>query len=485
MPVRVLVLTNQRHTRRQVSRALVAGGLEAQFAAGNAEARELAASAPPSLLILDADALEAPAIAEALKDLCGNEERRLPVVLLSLADDKRPLLDLIQSYEIGNLVAKHGAIRAVYPALDERELLVTCRKVLERDIFGIEKYVGGWGVLVHRHVVRAAQEKGPVLEALDAFLHRLDCPQVVIPEIVTVAEELILNAVVHAPRVHGKPKYEHLEPSELPPLEPTEYVHVAYACDGARLMLSVQDQFGALDKRTVLSYVGKALSRTRLSVEEKQSGAGLGLSMAFLGIHQLIFNVQEGVRTEALAGWYLRVNSASEFRQVSKSLNLFWLSGSEGVRRLAEAAAPTPVTAAPKPSGPTSRLAGRIDEDTNFSQVLRSSRLDLRQVTGFTSRGVVNWLRFVNSLVGKRIEVTGCPDPLVRLASEVKGVLRGLNVATVMAPYECSSCGLEAPIELTVSEVLADAPQPCGDCGAVLTFAGMREDYEALASAAR
>jgi hypothetical protein len=87
----------------------------------------------------------------------------------------------------------------------------------------------------------------------------------------------------------------------------------------------VRDNFGMLAKKTLHNYVGRGFDSAQLTPETKPGGAGLGLTMSLRSIHQLIFNIQDQVRTEVIAGWYLRVNSAGEFRQVGKSLNVFWL----------------------------------------------------------------------------------------------------------------------------------------------------------------
>jgi hypothetical protein len=244
---------------------------------------------------------------------------------MSVSASTAPLIALLSKHEIGNLIAKHGALRAVYPVLDERELLVTCEKVIRRDIFGITKYVGSWGIRLHSSVLRSLADKGTVLERFETYLVALDCPETIIQSIVTVGEELILNAVVHAPRTKdGTSKYASIGPQPGLVLEPEEYVQVSYGCDGQRLMLSVSDNFGMLERKTLHSYLSRGIEG-RLTPEVKPSGAGLGLTLSLRGVHQLIFNIQDHVRTEVIAGWYLRVNSSGEFRQIAKSLNVFWL----------------------------------------------------------------------------------------------------------------------------------------------------------------
>jgi hypothetical protein len=317
----VAVITPHRQNRRQVARSLHSGGITSHFFDRIEVIDEIKALAP-AITIVDCDAYDPEHTLATVRALDGLSS----VVLLSSSADKSQLLHLIQQHDIGNLVAKHGAIRAVYPMLDERELLVTCEKVLKRNIFGIEKYVGSWGVVLHSMKLTRLADKAAVLGEFEQYLVGLDVPETIVQGIITVAEELILNAVIHAPRnPDGSPKYEHIGPRHDLVLEPSEEVTINYGCDGQRLMLSVADNFGRLEKSTLRSYLTRAFEGVQLQTEDKASGAGLGLSMSLRSIHQLIFNIQDQRRTEVIAGWYLRVNSAGEFRQVGKSLNVFWL----------------------------------------------------------------------------------------------------------------------------------------------------------------
>jgi len=317
----VAVVTPHRQNRRQVARALHSGGISCHFFDSVGAVDEIIAL-KSEITIIDCDAYSPEDTLTTVRRLDGHSS----VVLLSASADKSQLLSLIQQHDLGNLVAKHGAIRAVYPMLDERELLVTCEKVLRRNIFGIEKYVGSWGVVLHHATLSKLRDKVEVLGQFEAFLNGLDVPETITQGIVTVAEELILNAVIHAPRdAAGKPRYEDIGPRADLVLAPGEEVQITYGCDGQRLMLSVTDNFGGLQKNTLRGYLTRAFEGVQLHTEDKASGAGLGLSMALRSIHQLIFNIQDQRRTEVIAGWYLRVNSAGEFRQVGKSLNVFWL----------------------------------------------------------------------------------------------------------------------------------------------------------------
>ena len=321
----IVVLTTQRQTQRQIARALHASGTKSTFVHTRPELEQTLAAERPDLAIVDCDQLGVDDTEQTLVSLAGLAAH-VPVILVSTGEDKGTLLDLVQRYDVGNLLAKRGALRAAYPLLDERELLVTCEKVLSRDIFGVEKYIGSWGIVLYRQGLRRMRDKSTFLAQFERFVTELDCPPSVIHEIVTVADELIINAAVHGPRKpDGTAKYEEQGARPDMVLDPSEEVAITYGCDGQYLMLSVTDNFGRLERATLHAYISRAFQSSPIDLETKSSGAGLGLSFAARSIHHLVFNIQDGVRTEAIAGWYLRVPNAREFGQVGKSLNVFWL----------------------------------------------------------------------------------------------------------------------------------------------------------------
>lgn len=473
----VLVVTGARQTRRQIARALHSGGLKTHFLERLASLDASLQAQPVDLVVIDCDEPQLPDMEQALSALVAFKPST-PVVLLSTGADKTPLLELARARDVSNLIAKHGAVRAVFPMMDERELLVTCEKVLRRNIFGIDKYVGAWGVVCHTMVISSLKDKLTLVERFGEFLAGLDCPKSIIPAILTVADELIVNAVVHGPHLpDGTPKYEAMGPTPDLLLEPNEFVNVTYGCDGQRLMLSVSDNFGRLTKKTLYEYLVRNFGE-KLEVEDRPDGAGLGLTMAFKNLHQMIINVQENTRTEAIAGWYLRVLSGSEFRQMAKSFNLFWLPPPNEVRENWHSAAVLikgPATVA------SVKMRGQIDETTDFSEAAQAAELDLRSVNRITSRGVLVWLAFIGAMRGRGLKVRALPEPMVRMATDVAGILDGVTVTTVMVPFECVACAEEQEIELPVNEALVPSEQLCAHCGKTLKFAALPEHYATLA----
>jgi hypothetical protein len=472
----VAVLTTDRQTRRQVARSLRAGGMRVTFLESPEQVDRVLGSGSHRLLIVDCETSEPKTFEVALAALAKLDTLDTPtfLILLALQPDRSPLVQLLKTYDIAHLVAKHSAVRVAktnatrpdYAMLDEHELLVTCEKALTGDIFGLEKYLGGWGVMVHRRTIKAMSDKVPFLDELERYVRDLELPQAVVPDIVTVAEELILNAMVHAPRdAYEKPKYEHLGPSPDLTLEPQEYVSVAYGCDGRRLLLSVTDNFGTLDRRTLYEYLRRGF-RASLEPDTKPSGAGLGLSLSLRAIHQLVINVRDSRRTEVIAGWYLRIQSGAEFKQVGKSINLFY-------------AAQDSVPAVEDAPSAVAQLRGRIDENFDFREAVGARLIDLRNVTTVTSRGLTHWIEFIRTLKGRNAELIAFPEFFVFQATTVNGVVEGVSIRTVLAPFECTACQAEERRELPPEDVLR-VTGVCSQCGMTTRFAGLVAEFQAF-----
>ena len=315
-----LVLTRDRHARLQIERALRAMDLVVESRASEGELHARLGESGARVIVVDCDELAH----EEVEPLLLDAVPRVPVVLIARSPEPETLIALMQRHGLYNLIAKHDVIGGPHPMLDERELIVTCQKLLAPGIFGLDRYVCGCGIVLRESLVASIADKAAFLREFERFVTELRVPVSVISDVVTVADELILNALIHAPRTaSGEPKYEE-SPRALLTMEDAERVPVAYGCDGKRLMLSVADPFGALEKGSITRYVLPALRQHPLPVETKPGGGGLGLAFTVRRCHQMVFNVQPQVRTEVIAGWYIRGPSAREFRQVGKSVNAFW-----------------------------------------------------------------------------------------------------------------------------------------------------------------
>lgn len=244
----------------------------------------------------------------------GNHARLLLFAGRSLRND---LVRLAGSHTLTNVVARNN------DEVDPAELIVTLRKLVDRDIFGIEKYFI-WGVKPVIFRITSSDEKNPTLRHVEEYATALGVQPRFIEQLSAVADELITNAVYNAPRdAHGKPRYASRARSERVDLEPHEAVEVRVCCDGHRFGISIADVFGSLTTETLLDYLAKCQRRGEDQIDKKEGGAGLGFYLMYESLSHLIVNISPRHRTE-IVGILDIAGSFRDFSQKSKSFNIFF-----------------------------------------------------------------------------------------------------------------------------------------------------------------
>ncbi len=125
-------------------------------------------------------------------------------------------------------------------------------------------------------------------------------------------DELLLNALYDAPRDEtGSPRYAGLSPADRVALRalPGESARVRFASDGVRVVVGVADFLGQLRRDTVLDYLircAMAQARHTSPLENKKSGAGVGLFLTASAASELFFRLWRGRLTEIVFCQYLR-----------------------------------------------------------------------------------------------------------------------------------------------------------------------------------
>lgn len=312
-----------RMTSRALRRALVSAGHDVRVSGLDQESFEACADVPKDMLVVDTDGQSPEAVRWALEHFRRSSPCS-PVLFISRRLGDKNLVEWLRASDLDNLVGKHGGLTASEDFIDETEVMATAHKLLEKDIFGLEKYLPQYA---HIHEVTIDHSRGrfDALDALRGFLDEIDCYRTVQPMIVTVADELLTNAIFNAPvDSSGTPKYRNLDRRDSFALPDDERVTFRYACDGQSVVLSVNDQFGTLTRETVVSALGRGLLGERADVAMIGSGANVGLYMLAHSITQLIFNVKSGSRTEVIGSFYVR-KGLRGFRVAGQSLNLFFV----------------------------------------------------------------------------------------------------------------------------------------------------------------
>jgi hypothetical protein len=182
---------------------------------------------------------------------------------------------------------------------DDEEFIVTATKALRGEIFGLQKYFP-WGVTAFSMVVKNYEEKAKALDILMAYANLAGVRGPVRDRIQLVCDELMMNALYHAPvDDKGLEKYAGRTLKELSQLPEVNPIEVRYACSGRYFGVSVRDGEGSLARSRALEYLRKAQSSA--AIENKSTGAGLGLVSVLRSVSKLIFNLDAGHSTEVIA----------------------------------------------------------------------------------------------------------------------------------------------------------------------------------------
>jgi hypothetical protein len=200
------------------------------------------------------------------------------------------------------------------PVLAE-ELTVTAQKLIRRDLFGAEKYLL-WGTELHeRTITRSVQRSHVVQEISDAVRGRGQSARVASMAML-VADELISNAVHNAPVDAQGVHIRRDMPRDIDiPLEGKDIVRLRWGCDARYVAIEVCDQYGSLDRETILGALAKQ------DVRDSGGGAGMGISLAYRSCDHLVFNLSPGKRTEIIALVDVRYPPAE--RMPASSYNVF------------------------------------------------------------------------------------------------------------------------------------------------------------------
>ena len=231
--------------------------------------------------------------------------------------------DSLESDEVVSALRGQGMNHVIADAEepDDGELVVTSVKLLHGDIFGLEKYLS-WGVRVGDRVVTGYEEKREAMALVTAYAKDVGARRPVIAKIESVVDELLMNALYDAPAVAAD-----AQPggrAGTPP--PDSRALFRWACDGRYFAVSVEDEFGALKKESILDHLTRARAeRGRPRAGDEGTGAGLGLYFILSSVTRFIANIAPGRRTEVVCLFDLK-QSGREAENCARSLHVFGAS---------------------------------------------------------------------------------------------------------------------------------------------------------------
>jgi hypothetical protein len=240
----------------------------------------------------------------------------------------------------------------------EHDVLVTTRKLLTGDIFGLEKYVPEGTEIRYLRLDDFAGRGEALREVLaHAEAHKIRRQQR--GAIGQVAEELLMNALYDAPvDERGRQIFAEVEPHERTRHRSPRPVSIRFAGTPDGFALAVRDRFGRLAKNTLVAYIDKCMTAPAgAQIDRKAYGSGLGLYLIANAAATYVVNVAYDIATEAICTF----DRAG--REPLRLIGVFTHPGRADQLRLGPVPAtttPPPVTTTPPPPPGD---AGEGDED--------------------------------------------------------------------------------------------------------------------------
>jgi tRNA A-37 threonylcarbamoyl transferase component Bud32/ABC-type transporter Mla MlaB component len=300
-------------------------------------------------------------------------------------------------------------------------------------------------------------------EAVDALLENARAEGVryrCLQSLAQIAEEMIMNAVFHAPvDATGAPRYSHLPRYERVVLRQGEEPALRWMVGPRFVALSIMDAFGSLPGRLVAERVTG--ERRAPDLDASPRGAGVGLQIMSRLADHLFFGVNPGTWCEIVA---LVQRDPTDVARLHRSLGVLQRVGQRtyavGDRlRLFESRHHGVIRL---------ELSGEVNETADLERVFQQRgivHLDLGAITQISSAGVAAWLEAQRrrsedlSLVFHR-----CSQAMVEQLNKVPALVELVDVSSILVPYRCTGCGRETTQACAVEHLPPQTPPPCAEC---------------------
>ncbi len=195
---------------------------------------------------------------------------------------------MAKEYDISNIISKSTPFN-----FDEFNAIV--KNLVTEQIFGIENYMLPDFSILGEYTILSSKQISDVEDSVIDLISRF---QIAEPFVNILLEELITNAVYHAPvDEDGKEKY--IKHSDIV-LDESEAVKIYVGRDSEKYGVSILDTSGKLTKETVLYKIDRHIHAEGLMDED-----GRGLHMSRIYSDRLIINIKKDVATEAIFLNYL------------------------------------------------------------------------------------------------------------------------------------------------------------------------------------
>ncbi len=345
-------------------------------------------------------------------------------------------------------------------------LSVASGYVLLSERGGIERLYAGQPVQTLQ--ISSLAAKSPAVDALLDAAREGGVRRQALHALAELAEEMLMNAVLHSPAAKNAASGADVR------LPPGREAALSWVVGQRYIAVSVQDSFGALSARDVLSRVtGPALPA---AVGSETPGAGMGLRIMSQAVRHLFFAISPGSWCEILALVEREVSDGG--RTVSVLQDLGQPQVSLGNR----------LTMTHRREGDRGfvQLSGEINETSDLAAVFRLDgplQLDLRGVERINSIGLRNIIDASRAGPNQRpIVAIRCSEAWVRQMNMIPALAEMAEIESILAPYYCARCQRESVEVLSAEQLRGSLPPDlcCGSCSEPMTFDGHPKEYFAF-----
>jgi len=304
----ILIVHPDRKTQRTVQRILGVTGHPIEIADDLEQGMRLLSQVSPILVVVDGSAIADPVRATAFFEAAHARGAEACMTLLGSIAGAQQVPKILGTGAVTNLLVHP------MPVLGE-ELVITAQKLIKRDLFGLEKYLL-WGTPIEEITLTHASQRADLTSDLGDQVKARGQSARVASMCRLVADELLSNAVHNAPIDDAGTHHRRDMPRDVE-LELTgrHRVRLRWGCDARNVAIEVSDQWGTLDRETIL----RALAKNE--VRETGGGAGMGIALAYRSCDHLVFNLAPGRATEIIA--LVDVRYPPSERMPASSYNVF------------------------------------------------------------------------------------------------------------------------------------------------------------------
>ena len=306
------VVTHDKRLRRDIKRVTAATNSTAEFLE---ETDKLEAVGKPDLVIFDAREKAPPS------NSLSAVPRNAAISYIVEGDSLFERIALLRDERVESILAHDER-------LDDDEFIASATKSLGHDLFGLHKYFP-WGTTTFSMKVNNYEEKTEAISIIMEYAEAAGMRGPVRERIQLACDELMMNALYHAPvDDQGRERYRDKSRKELAKLIDVSPTQVQYGCSGRYFGVSVRDAFGSLTRAKILDYLTRISQGVGATIENKMTGAGLGIVSVAQSVSKLIYNIIPGVSTEVIA--LFDTDLMSRGKVGARSVHLFITTSSTG-----------------------------------------------------------------------------------------------------------------------------------------------------------